>query len=148
MGAATQVSQLFGGDTAVGWLGKALGARRQRLIGAEDHPPRKSGRHSTRFRVSQVTRNVRGIIDTGLSFDRAFIDNRWPYFKAKPSRRQDLATHIAARSEHQWLGAKPKRHESSCRVTPAFGQQSHDGSRCLLNRPPSDVDRWPIVLGA
>src|SRR5262245_20216634 len=98
--------------------------------------------------MSQVTRNVHGIIDTPLSFDRAFIDDRWPYFKAKPSRRQDLTAYIAARSEHQWLKVKPKRHRSSCRVTPAFGQQAHDGSRRFFNRPPRDVDCWPIVFGA
>src|SRR5262245_20401104 len=98
--------------------------------------------------MSQVTRNIHGIIDARLNFDCTFVDDRRSYFKAEPSRRQDLTTYIAARSEHQWLGFKPKRHGLACRVTPAFGQQAHDGSRRLLNRPPCDVDCWPIVLGA
>ena len=50
--AAAQVSQLRGSDVPVSRLGKALGAARQRLIGTEDHPPRKTACHSTRFRMS------------------------------------------------------------------------------------------------
>jgi hypothetical protein len=75
VGAAAQVSQLFGGDTVVGWLGKTLGAARQCLIGAKDYPPRKTGCHSTCFRMSQVTRNIHGIIDARLSFDCTFVDD-------------------------------------------------------------------------
>jgi len=46
--------------------------------------------------MGQVTRNTRGIVDTGVSFDCALVDGRWPDFKSKSGGRQYLAAYIAA----------------------------------------------------
>ena len=149
MGLAAQRRELRPRAGAIGRLGEAPLAERQRLVGAEHQAAGILRRHRLRLFARQQRRDLAGIRDAGAALrPRA---RRYRPARSRPECPRASSRRAAPRFSKRApadRGASQSGMSSRHRLPAALGQQLHHRRGGFLDRAARHVDDRPVVLAA